>query len=87
MLGYAAAIVLAVQGVIDEFGDLLVIIGARPSRAKLVVQSLNAPVEEPAAPFAHRRGRDIEALSDRGIGQTFGAGQDDAGALDEPVGH
>ena len=51
------------------------------------MQSLNAPLKEPASPFADRRERDIKALSDTGIGQTLPTGEDDAGALDQPVGH
>ena len=78
---------LLLQGAVDEFRHLFIIVGAGPSRAKLVMQSLNAAFEKPPAPLAHRRGRDGQALGDGRIGQPLRTGQNDAGALDQTVGH
>ena len=78
---------LFLQGAVDQFRHLLVTIGARPSGPKLVMQSLNASLEEPAPPLAHRRQRDIQPLSDTCIGQALRTGQDDASPLDQTVRH
>jgi len=83
----AGVVGLVLQGAVDELRHLVIIIGARPSRAKLVMQSLNASLQEPAPPFAYRRGRDVQALGNGRIGQSLRTGQNDAGPLYQAVGH
>ena len=77
---------LLLQGAADQLRHLVIVAGAGSSRAKRVMQSLNAASDKSSPPFAHRR-RGVEALGDRRIGQSLRTAQNDAGALDQAVGH
>ena len=53
-------------------GDL-----ARPTRTRVVVQPVEAVLDEPGPPFRDRGAGDFEPLGDLGVGTAFGAGQHD----------
>ena len=83
----AGVIGFFLQGAVDQLRYLLIIIGARASRAKLVMQSLYAAFDKSSPPFAHRRGRGVQAFGHCRIGQSLRTGQNDSGPLDQTVGH
>ena len=77
---------LFLQGPVDQLRHPLVIVGARTTGPQFVMQSANAKLQEPAPPLAHQRGGNVQPPRHVGIGQTFGAGQNDLCSLHRPCG-
>ena len=78
-----AVLGLVAQRPVDDLRNALVVVGARTSRAKFVVQSLHPVGEEPAPPLADRLWRRAHASRHFRVGDPFGAGEDHAGTRDQ----
>lgn len=59
---------LGVQRLVNQIGQPLVVDGARLARAMLVVQAIDAPLDEATAPLASRRSGGAQALGDSAVG-------------------
>src|ERR687892_2419703 len=71
---------LAVQRGVEELGDALVVDRARLARAQLVMQALDAALDEAPAPLAHGRLGGAETPCHRAVGGARGAGENNARA-------
>jgi len=72
---------LGVQRGLDQMRHALVVDHARLARANVVVQTGDAPLDEPSAPLAHSGLRQLQALGDGVVGFAVGAAQNDAGPI------
>ena len=71
---------LLLQGAADHLGDLLVVVAAGTTGAKLVMQALNAEFEEASTPLADGLGRSPDPFGHCPVGEALGTGQDHAGS-------
>ncbi|MNT76009.1 hypothetical protein D3C72_2149620 [compost metagenome] len=65
---------------LDEFRHALVVDRAWLARAQFIVQAIDAPFQEPSAPFAHCGTRELQPFGDLAVGLACSRRQDDARA-------
>lgn len=70
---------LALEGLADQLGDLLVGDGARPTGAHLIVQTHQSVLQIALAPLADHLFAQADLLGDGLVGQPFGGQQDNVG--------
>ncbi len=78
---------LLLQRTINHLGHFLVIVRSGPSRTQLVVEPLQATVQEPAPPFAYGGRGYSQRKGNRSIGVPSRAGQNGLRSLNHAVGH
>ena len=76
---------LHLQGVVDEGSHALIVVGARSSGTKLVVQPFQPGLTITFAPLADGRRSHAQASRNGGVGQTLGTRQNDLRPLDQPA--
>ncbi|AFT90081.1 hypothetical protein BUPH_08442 (plasmid) [Paraburkholderia phenoliruptrix BR3459a] len=71
------------QGLVNQLSHPLIVDRARLAGAHFVIESVDALIQKPKTPLAHRSARELQALRDRTVGLPVSRSQHDARPRDQ----
>ncbi|MDR8756502.1 hypothetical protein FEQ05_06336 [Burkholderia pseudomultivorans] len=68
------------QGLVNQLSQLSIVDRARLTGAYFIIESVDALIQKPETPFAHRSACELQVLRDRAVGRAVRGRQHDARA-------